>query len=139
MPYWLVKSEPEEYSFTDLLRDKRAIWDGVRNPQAQAYLRQMQIGDFILYYHSGKERAIVGLAKVSRAAFPEPTDSRYVAVEIEAVSPFVHKITLAAIRAAKEFDETPLLRQPRLSVMPVSIELWEWIMRHSSSEKEKLE
>lgn len=125
MSYWLVKSEPEEYSFSDLVREGVAVWDGVRNPQAQRYLREMRVGDQILYYHSGREKAIVGLAEVVREAFPDPQHPRYVVVSLKAVKPFEKPLPLSAIRAMSGLEGFALLRQPRLSVMPVPPEVWE--------------
>jgi len=119
MTYWLIKSEPDEYSFAHLLRDQSAVWDGVRNPQARRYLSEMQVGDKLFYYHSMPERAVVGLAQVTRAAFPDPTDPRWIAVEIRPLSRFVQPIPLARIKADPRFADFALVRQARLSVMPV--------------------
>ncbi|MCS7162698.1 MAG: EVE domain-containing protein [Bacteroidia bacterium] len=131
--YWLVKSEPEVYSFAQLLAEGQAIWDGVRNPQAQRYLRQMQVGEAVLYYHTGRERAIVGLARVRQAAFPEPGYPGYWAVELEGVRPLRRPVTLAIIRTQPQFQGIPLLRQPRLSVMPIPEALWEWVLEWERS------
>jgi predicted RNA-binding protein with PUA-like domain len=119
MTYWLIKSEPDEYSFAHLLRDQSAVWDGVRNPQARRYLSEMQVGDRLFYYHSMPERAVVGLAQVTRAAFPDPTDPRWIAVEIRPLRRFVQPIPLARIKADPRFADFALVRQARLSVMPV--------------------
>jgi predicted RNA-binding protein with PUA-like domain len=119
MTYWLIKSEPDEYSFEHLLRDQKAVWDGVRNPQARRYLSEMQVGDRLFYYHSMPERAVVGLAEVTRAAFPEPTDPRWIAVEIRPLQRLARPISLAQIKADPRFADLGLVRQPRLSVMPV--------------------
>jgi len=128
MAYWLVKSEPEEYSFAQLLREGVARWDGVRNPQAQRYLRQMAVGDEVLYYHTGRERAIVGLAEVVRAAYPDPADPRYAVVDLRAVRLFPHPLPLQAIKKNPAFSSWALLRQPRLSVMPVPENLWKLLL-----------
>ncbi len=125
MSYWLVKSEPEEYSYADLERERVGIWDGVRNPQAQRYLKEMCVGELVLYYHTGRERAIVGLAEVVREAFPDPTDPRYVAVELRAVRRFPTPLKLEAIRQLTGMEGFALLRQPRLSVMPVPEQVWQ--------------
>jgi predicted RNA-binding protein with PUA-like domain len=111
MTYWLIKSEPDEYSFAHLLRDQSAVWDGVRNPQARRYLSEMQVGDRLFYYHSMPERAVVGLAQVTRAAFPDPTDPRWIAVEIRPLSRFVQPIPLARIKADPRFADFALVRQ----------------------------
>jgi predicted RNA-binding protein with PUA-like domain len=129
MNYWLIKSEPDEYSFEHLLRDQRAVWDGVRNPQARRYLSEMQVGDRLFYYHSMPERAVVGLAEVTRAAFPDPTDPRWIAVEIRPLQRFGRPISLAQIKADPRFAELGLVRQPRLSVMPVPPPLAEILLQ----------
>lgn len=129
MRYWLLKSEPEEYSFDALLEEGRAVWDGVRNPQAQRYLRQMEIGDLALYYHTGKAKAVVGIARVIRAAFPDPTDPTYMAVEVEPVQKLPHIVPLSAYKAEANFSDFALLRQPRLSVMPVPDSIWTWTLQ----------
>lgn len=128
-----MKSEPEEYSFSDLMRDGRAVWDGVRNPQAQKYLRQMEVGEEVLYYHTGKERAIVGIARVVRTAFPDPTDPRYMAVELEGVRWLERPVPLAEIKADSFFKGFALVRQSRLSVMPVPQQVWQKILEKASS------
>jgi predicted RNA-binding protein with PUA-like domain len=129
MTYWLIKSEPDEYSFEHLIRDQRAVWDGVRNPQARRYLSEMQVGDRLFYYHSMPERAVVGLAEVTRAAFPDPTDPRWIAVEIRPLQRFARPISLAQIKADPRFAELGLVRQPRLSVMPVPPPLAEILLQ----------
>ena len=121
--YWLVKTEPSEFSFDDLLRDGVTVWDGVRNHQAKKNLMAMAIGDWVLLYHSVTEKAVVGLAKVSKAAYADPTDNpdeRWQVVEIEPVKPFHTRVTLAMIKATATLAEIPLIRQSRLSVMPLS-------------------
>ena len=132
MTYWLVKSEPQEYSFADLDREGVAVWDGVRNPQAQRYLKEMRVGELVLYYHTGREKAIVGLAEVVREDFPDPTDPRYVAVELRAVRRFPTPLKLEAIRQLPGMEGFALLRQPRLSVMPVPPEIWGRLMSNLS-------
>lgn len=130
---WLVKSEPEEYSFQDLAQEGRVIWDGVRNFQARRYLAQMQVGDKVLFYHSVQEKAIVGLAQVVRAAFPDPHDSRWLAVELAYLAP-LKPITLAQIKGDPMLQNLLLIRQPRLSVMPVPEELFQYICQLGSLE-----
>lgn len=127
MAYWLIKTEPEEYSYEDLVREGKAVWDGVRNPQAQRFLRQMEVGDLLLVYHTGKERAVVGLAKVTQAAFPEPANPSYVAVEVAPLQKLPSPVSLASYKEAG-FDFA-LTRQPRLSVMPVPEHIWEWTLQ----------
>lgn len=128
MRYWLVKSEPEEYSFADLEREEVVVWDGVRNPQAQRYLREMRRGEEVLYYHTGREKAIVGLAEVVQEAFPDPTDDRYVAVALKALRRFPSPLKLEAIRQLPGMEGFALLRQPRLSVMSVPDAVWQRLL-----------
>ncbi|MCX7651759.1 MAG: EVE domain-containing protein [Bacteroidia bacterium] len=128
MNYWLVKSEPEEYSYNHLVRDGVAVWDGVRNPQAQKYLRQMKIGDLVLYYHTGKEKAVVAIAQVITEAYPDPRAPEYVVVDLKPFRALPKPIPLSAYRAQPEFGDFMLLRQPRLSVMPVPEGVWHWTL-----------
>lgn len=120
--YWLVKQEPEDYSWSDFVRDGRTTWTGVRNYAARNNLRAMQAGDSVLFYHSGEDKAVVGVAQVARAAFPDPTAKAaegWVAVELIPVKPFAKPVTLAQIKADSAFKEIALVRQSRLSVMPL--------------------
>ncbi len=123
---WLLKTEPEEYSFADLVRDGQTPWDGVRNPQAQVNMRRMAVGDRCVVYHTGGERAAVGLAEVVRAAYPDPTDpsGRYCLVDVRASEPLPRPVPLAALRPDPRFAGSPLLRQPRLSVVPLTNAEW---------------
>ena len=122
MNYWLVKTEPEEYSFDDLLRDGKVIWDGVRNYQARNNLKLMKKGDQVLVYHSGKTKDIVGIAEVIKEYYPDPTDKTgmWVVVELQPKEKLKNTITLTLIKNIKELNDLPLLKQSRLSVMPVS-------------------
>jgi predicted RNA-binding protein with PUA-like domain len=124
MQYWLVKSEPETYSWKDLVRDGRICWDGVRNYQARNNLQQMQPGDLVLFYHSVSEKAIVGMAKVDKAAYPDPTadDAKWVAVDLVPVRDFRDAVTLDQIKKDQRLENISLLRQSRLSVMPLKAE-----------------
>ncbi|MDD3878268.1 MAG: EVE domain-containing protein [Bacteroidales bacterium] len=121
MKYWLVKTESEVYSWKQFCEAGMAVWDGVRNYQARNFLLQMQIGDEVLFYHSGKEKKIKGIAKVIRCAYPDPTieDERWVAVDLTPLRSFEKEITLKEIRAEKRLKEILLLKQSRLSVMPI--------------------
>ncbi|WP_242926855.1 EVE domain-containing protein [Pontibacter vulgaris] len=121
MHYWLVKSEPETFSWADLVRDGRACWDGVRNFQARNNLQQMQPGDMVLFYHSVTQKAIVGIAKVDKAAYPDPTtdDAKWVAVDLVPFRDFRDPVTLEQIKQDKRLENIALLRQSRLSVMPL--------------------
>jgi predicted RNA-binding protein with PUA-like domain len=120
--YWLLKTEPEEYSYTDLVRDKRAEWDGVTNPVAQRNMRAMQAGDECIIYHTGDQREAVGLAKVVRAGYPDPGDAagKRVLVDLSPVRELERKTSLAVIKANPLFADSPLVRQGRLSVVPLT-------------------
>ncbi len=124
MQHWLVKSEPDKYSWSDLVRDGRTMWDGVRNYQARNNMQQMQPGDLVLYYHSVSEKAIVGIAKVEKAAYPDPTapDGKWVVVDLVPFRAFKEPVTLEQIKQDRRLEQIPLLRQSRLSVMPLSAE-----------------
>lgn len=120
--YWLVKSEPEAYAWTDLVKDQQTAWTGVRNFQARIHLNAMKPGDRVLFYESVTTKAIVGIAEVTKPAFPDTTadEPGWVAVQIKAVSPLAQPVTLAQIKADPTLSEIPLLRQSRLSVMPLT-------------------
>jgi predicted RNA-binding protein with PUA-like domain len=122
MPAWLVKTEPNEYSYDDLVRDGDAEWDGVTNAQAQINLRSMQVGDAIVVYHSGSERSAIGLARVVKAPYPDPTDpaGKRVWVELRAERRLDRAVPLAAMKADPGFEGSPLVRQSRLSVVPLN-------------------
>ena len=122
MNHWLVKSEPETYSWSDLVRDKRTDWTGVRNYAARLHLRAMQVGDQVFVYHSGDDKSVVGIAKVTKASFPDTTadEEGWVAVELAAVSPFKQPVTLAQIKADATLKGMTFVRQSRLSVSPVT-------------------
>jgi len=129
--YWLVKQEPEDYSWNDLVRDGITQWTGVRNFQARNNLRQMQAGDAVFFYHSGKEKSIVGIAQVAKAAYPDPTadDPAWIAVDIKPVKPLSRPVALVDIRANSKLSNLLLIRQSRLSVMPVTKQEFEEIVR----------
>ena len=129
--HWLIKSEPEKYSFSDLKRDGRTLWDGVRNNQAALYLKAMKIGDQALFYHSQSDLAVVGIAKVSREAQIDPTDpaGRFVAVEVDPVRPLPRPVTLAEMKANPALAGMAMFRQFRLSVSPVTPQEWAVIMQ----------
>lgn len=129
--YWLVKSEPEAYAWTDLVRDRRTAWTGVRNYAARLHLKAMHPGDRVLFYESVTTKAVVGLAEVTQAAFPDTTadEPGWVAVEIKAVEPLAHPVTLAQIKAEPALAAIPLLRQSRLSVMPLTADAFRRLVR----------
>ena len=120
--HWLVKSEPVKYGYADLERDGRTVWDGVRNFTAAQNLKAMKTGDEVLYYHSQEGLEVVGIAKVVKEAFPDPSDSsgRFVAVELAPVRPLKQPVTLQAMKANPALSGMVMLRQSRLSVSPVS-------------------
>ena len=124
MNYWLVKSEPFVYGYDDLERDGRGTWDGVRNYQARNNLQAMQTGDLLLFYHSNEGLAVVGLARVVKAAYPDPTteDLRWVVVDVEPFLRFKKPVTLQQIKADNRLANIALIRQSRLSVMPIRAE-----------------
>jgi len=131
--YWLVKQEPESYSFADFQKEKKTDWTGVRNFTARNNLKEMKAGDKVFYYHSGGEKAVVGLAKVSKPAFPDPTadEGSWVAVELEAGNPVKNPVTLAAIKANPKLSEMKLVKLSRLSVSPVTKEEFDEIIEMS--------
>jgi predicted RNA-binding protein with PUA-like domain len=128
---WLVKSEPGKYSFDDLVRDGKTVWDGVRNAQAAIYLKTMRLGDQTLYYHSQVGLAVVGIAEVVREAFPDPTDAagRFVAVELAPVRALKHPVALSRMRAEPALSGMAMFRQFRLSVTPITPEEWAVIVK----------
>ena len=130
MQYWLVKSEPETYSWGDLVKDGKTTWDGVRNYQARNFLQEMKRGDRVLFYHSVSEKAVVGLARVEKEAFPDPTtdDPRWFSVELVPERDFKDKVTLSQIKADERLQNIALLRQSRLSVMPLKPEEFDVIL-----------
>jgi predicted RNA-binding protein with PUA-like domain len=119
MKYWLVKQEPEAYSFDDLMRDGKTDWTGVRNFQARNNLREMKLGDKVLFYHSISEKSVVGITEVSRQEFPDPLDEKWIAVELKPLQKFTRPVTLAEMKASKTLENIALIKQSRLSVMPL--------------------
>ena len=119
--HWLVKSEPFKYSWDDLVKDGSTYWDGVRNYQARNNLRAMKVGDYAFYYHSNEGKEVVGIAKVTRSAYQDPTtdDDRWVVVDVEPVKPLKTPVTLAQIKADSKLQKIPLVTHSRLSVMPL--------------------
>lgn len=128
--YWLVKQEPGSFSWSTLVKDGRTDWTGVRNFQARNHLRAMKKGDAVLFYHSGEEKQIVGLARVEKEAYPDPTatEGDWSAVDIVPVKPLKNLVTLQQIKADKLLKDMPLVRQSRLSVSPVTEEQFERIL-----------
>jgi predicted RNA-binding protein with PUA-like domain len=122
MSYWLFKTEPTDYSFADLTRDKRVVWEGVSNPTALGHLRRVQKGDTVAFYHTGKEKAVVGLAEVTRGPYPDPKlgDPKRVVVDLKPVRALRAPVPLADFRTDPILRTTELVRISRLSVMPLS-------------------
>jgi predicted RNA-binding protein with PUA-like domain len=119
--YWLLKSEPNKYSWDDLVADGSTYWDGVRNYMARNFLNEIKKGDLALYYHSNVGKEVVGVARVTRESYPDPTsdDDRWVVVDVEPVKPFAKPVTLAQIRADEALSEIAMLKYNRLSVAPI--------------------
>ena len=132
MSHWLVKSEPGAWSWDDQVRDQVTAWTGVRNHQAAKYLKTMKLGDTCFFYHSVEQKRIVGVVEVVREAYPDPTAGTpggWVAVDMKAVRPMPKPVTLVAIKADPAFADLALVRQSRLSVLPVSKPHWDRICR----------
>jgi predicted RNA-binding protein with PUA-like domain len=136
MKYWLVKSEPETYSLEDLQKEGHTVWDGIRNYQARNFLKEMNRGDKVLFYHSGKEKSVEGIAEVSKEFFPESGDPKdtWVAVEIKYLKSLQNRVTLQKIRESENLQNIMLVKQGRLSVMPLSSENYNEILDMSKSE-----
>lgn len=134
---WLAKSEPETYSWDDFVRDARTDWTGVRNFQARNNLRQMKVGDRVLFYHSGTGKCVVGIAEVAKAAYPDPTadDPQWIAVDLKPLKPLIEPVPLASIRYHPKLGNMPLIRQSQLSVMPLTKEEFETILVMGAGKK----
>jgi predicted RNA-binding protein with PUA-like domain len=130
---WLFKEEPSSYSFDALKKDGHTVWAGVRNPLAQKHLRSVTKGDRVFYYHTGNEKAVVGIAKATTNAYLDPKDAtgKWHVVDIAPERALKRPVTLAEIKASKAFASFPLTRLPRLSVMPVTDAEWKEILRRS--------
>jgi len=126
MRHWLLKSEPDVYSWSDLVRDGETVWDGVRNAQAALNLKAMEVGDLAFFYHSNEGREAVGIARISGPAFPDPGDpsGRWVAVRVMPVEPLPRPVTLAEMKESPALAGFQLIRQSRLSVVPVTPGEW---------------
>ncbi|MBD2211354.1 EVE domain-containing protein [Nostoc linckia FACHB-104] len=135
MAYWLLKTEPDNYSYSDLERDGSTVWDGVNNPLALKHLRTMLRGDLALIYHTGKERQIVGLAEIVSQPYADPAlnDAKRAVVDVRAVNTVKQPVTLAQIKQDSFFTDFDLLKLPRLSVVPVSESYWQRLMQLADS------
>ena len=133
MKYWLVKTEPDTYAWGDLMRDKKGVWDGVRNFQARKNLNSMDKGDTVLIYHTGEEKAVVGIAAVARGPYPEPQDPQWVAVDLVPKKALKKPVSLAAIKKDKSLQKMVLVKAARLSVQPVADDEFKRILELSAS------
>jgi predicted RNA-binding protein with PUA-like domain len=129
--FWILKSEPSTYSYEDLVKEGKTVWDGVHNPQALMNIRSMKKGDLAFFYHSGEGKCIVGIAEIVSSPYPDPKqkDPKLAVIEIAPKKKVNHEITLSDIKATKMFSELKLVRQPRLSVIPVPPEMWKALLR----------
>jgi predicted RNA-binding protein with PUA-like domain len=134
MNNWLFKEEPTHYSFAELQKDGRTVWAGVRNPLAQKHLRSVRKGDRIFYYHTGGEKAVVGLARAASDAYPDPDAESLVVVDVVPEKALPRPVTLSEIKASNRFATFALVRVPRLSVMPVTDEEWKAIEAMAKAE-----
>ena len=132
MAYWLMKSEPESYSWANLVRDGGTEWDGVRNNAARLHLKAMRTGDEAFFYHSMSDKAVVGIMRITRVAQPDPKDGAWVSVRVEPVRQ-LSPVTLAEIKAEPKLAKMELLRQSRLSVAPVRTDEWELVLKMSAA------
>jgi len=133
--HWLLKTEPSTYSYADLERDKKAVWDGVSNALALKHLRSMKRGDLAFIYHTGDEKQIVGIAEVTSDPYPDPKekDARLVVVDLKPRERLARPVTLAEVKALSEFRDFELVRMGRLSVMPVSEARWKKLLKMASA------
>lgn len=131
MAYWLIKSEPFKYSWEQLLKDKKTFWDGVRNYAARNFLREMKKGDLAFFYHSNEGKEIVGIVKIVKVAYPDPTteDANWVAVDVSPVKALKRSVSLAEIKAEKALKDMALVKLTRLSVQPVTDKEWDYILQ----------
>jgi predicted RNA-binding protein with PUA-like domain len=138
MAKWLLKTEPSVYSFADLERDKKTTWDGVTSPWALPYIRRVKPGDEAFIYHTGEEKQVMGIAQVTSESYPDPKkgDDEYLQVfDIKPVGKLKNPVTLAQVKADKRFKDSKLVNNPRLSVQPVSDDMWKGILQLSAAEQ----
>lgn len=133
MNYWLVKSEPSTFSWDDLVRDKKTVWDGVRNFQARNNLKNMKKGDLTFFYHSNEDKSIVGIGKIIKEGYPEPNDNDWIAVDIAPDKKLKKPVTLAQIKSDKRLANMVLVKASRLSVQPVKAEEFDLILALSET------
>jgi predicted RNA-binding protein with PUA-like domain len=135
MHYFLAKTDPESYALDDLRRERRTTWDGVANPQALRAIAAMKPGDLVLIYHSGGESAIRGLARVASEPRPDPANAKLTVIDLEFAGAWEPAVTLQEVKQSGRFPDLPLVRQPRLSTMPVPPEFVQWIEERSRLRK----
>jgi predicted RNA-binding protein with PUA-like domain len=135
--HWLVKSEPEAYSWAKFVKDGQTAWTGVRNFAARNHLRGMKCGDLVFFYHSGEEKQVVGLARVTKEAYPDPTatEGDWSCVDLAPVKPLINLVSLAAIKSDKTLREMPLVKQSRLSVSPMTKAQFERVLELTETRK----
>jgi len=133
MGFWLLKSEPDVYSYDDLVRDKKTVWDGVANNAALKHMREIRVGDLAFIYHTGDEKAVVGIAQVVKAAYPDPQldDPKALVIDLKPQAKLKNPVGLKTIKADSLFEGSDLVRQARLSVMPMPQKLWDRILKLS--------
>jgi predicted RNA-binding protein with PUA-like domain len=131
MAYWLLKTEPTVYSFSNLERDKKTVWDGVSNNLALKHIRSMRKGDLVLIYHTGDEKAVAGIAEVVSDPYPDPkkADAKLVVVDVKARETLPRAVSLSEIKAQNQLKDFELVRLPRLSVMPVAESVWSYLLQ----------
>ncbi|MCH2693846.1 MAG: EVE domain-containing protein [Acidobacteriia bacterium] len=133
MAFWLLKTEPSDYAYSDLVREKKTVWDGVSNNLALKYIRQMRKGDLALIYHTGNEKAVVGIAVLISDPYPDPeqNDPRLVVVDVKPKKKLVREISLAEVKSNSKLKDFELVRLPRLSVMPVETKIWKELVQEN--------
>ena len=132
MAYFLAKTDPETYSIDDLKRDGTTEWDGVRNPAAVNAIKSMKPGDTVIIYHTGNEKAVLGLAKVVSEPRPDPNDERSWVADFEYVKHAKRPVMLREIKESRQFDDWALVRQGRLSTMSAPVEFWDWLTKRGA-------
>ena len=137
MAYWLLKADPDDFGFADLERERKSVWDGVSNPLALKHMRAARRGDLALVYHTGKEKAVVGVATIVSDPYPDPAgaDARRVVFDVAPQARLARSLPLAAVRADPQFRDFALVRMPRLSVMPVPAPLWKRLLAMAGEKK----
>ena len=133
MAFWLLKTEPSNYAYSDLVSEKETVWDGVSNNLALKYIRQMRKGDLALIYHTGSEKAVVGIATVISDPYPDPeqNDPRLVVIDIKSKKKLVREISLAEVKSNSKLKDFDLVRLPRMSVMPVETKVWKELVQQN--------